>query len=397
MGNILESAHALSETIIQWYRDLHQIPEVGLHLPLTRDYVCKSLEELGIPYETFAGHSGICATLTGGRPGATVALRADMDALHIQEETGLSYAATNGNMHACGHDAHTAMLLGAAKMLAEQRDTLSGNVKFLFQAGEEGCGGAKRMVADGVLNNPDVGAVFGQHVGSLSTETENGKFGFYSGGFMAARDSFAITVKGKGCHGSQPAQGVDPVVISAYLITTLQTVISRETGLDNPAVLTIGSIHGGEVYNVIPDEVVMKGALRCFSEESRLYFRQRIREVCESVCSGMRGSCEIVYEPGYPVTVNDSEMTRFAMDSAARTLGEDAVQMLHHPLSCSEDMSFFLQECPGCYWCVNTLPPQGAGYPNHSPHFTVNEEMLHKGAAVLAGIAQDWLAAQNKN
>lgn len=394
MDSVLERAYDLRDTITRWYEDLHRIPELDQALPQTRAYVTAALEEMGIPYDTFQSSSSVCAVLTGGRPGKAVALRADMDALHIQEQTGLPYASSNGNMHACGHDAHTAMLLGAARLLRDQRDRLPGTVKFFFQAGEEGSGGAEDMIANGVMKDPDVGAVFGQHVGTMSAELPSGKFGFFPGKFMASRDSFFITVLGKGCHGSQPSQGVDPVVISAELILALQTLVSRESSVNDPGVLTIGAIHGGEVYNVIPDKVVLNGAIRCFSEEKRQYFERRIRETCENICAAMRGSCVIEYEHGYPVTVNDPSMTRFAMDSAARLLGKDAVQQLQYPLPGSEDVSFFLQEVPGCYWVLTTTPEGQTAYPNHSPRFVLDEGMLHKGAALLAGVAGDWLSAR---
>lgn len=391
MKEILNEARQIEKDIIGWRHDLHQIPELDLDLPQTQSYVCSILDDLGIPYQTFRGNSSICAVLTGGKPGRTVALRSDMDALHIQEETGLPFASTNGNMHACGHDTHMAMMLGAARILSERREELPGTVKFLFQVGEEGSGGAADMIKNGVMENPRVDAVFGQHVGELTSELGPGHFGFFPGRFMASRDNFVITIHGKGCHGSHPAQGVDPIVISAYVITALQTLVSREAEVDNPGVLTIGAIHGGEVYNIIPDEVVLQGAIRCLSEEYRKYFEQRIREVCEGVCKTMRGSCTIEYFYGYPVTENDPEMTHFAMETAQMVLGEEEAQQLTHPLTGSEDMSFFLQECPGSYWIISAPPKEGEAYPNHSPHFMIDESMLHKGAAVMASVAWRWL------
>lgn len=393
MESMLCQAKCLADQITGWRRDLHRIPELDLDLPQTAAYVCARLEELGIPYRISEAHFGIVALIEGrSGPGRTVALRADMDALPIAEKAEIPFASQNGRMHACAHDAHAAMLLGAAELLMRNRACFSGSVKLIFQPGEECSGGAQRMIDEGALENPRVDAVFGQHAGVMATELPGGHFGFYPGAFMASRDSFTITVRGRGCHGSAPAQGVDPVAVSAYLITALQTLVSREINGTDQAVLTIGSIHGGEVYNIIPDEVVLEGAVRCLNEGIRIQLEKRIREMCEGIARTMRASCEIVYERGYPVTMNDPELTAFAEQSARRLLGEERVDRLEKPLMGSEDMSVFLQHCPGCYWVFSTPPRVGETYANHNPRFAIDDSELYLGSALMAQTALDWLA-----
>ena len=392
MNEILNAAQTLQEEIIQFRRALHAMPELDLNLPKTRGYICRQLDALGIPYRTFPDNSSICAWIRGGADGRTVALRADIDALHITEETGLPYASHNGNMHACGHDAHAAMLLGAAAILKKLQSSISGNVTLLFQSGEEGSGGAQDLIAAGVLDEPPVDVLFGQHAGLLSPELPGGAFGFYPGTFMASRDTFYLTVKGQGCHGSTPAAGVDPITVSAYLITALQTLVSRECNGTDSAVLTIGSIHGGEVYNIIPDQVQLQGAIRCLDETKRSELERRIHELAEGLCASMRARCDVVFEHGYPVLVNDSDATLFAAQCARELFGKESVCMLKHPLMSSEDMSFFLQKRPGCYWCFSTPPAAGPHYPNHSPRFQIDDSMLYRGAALLATVATRWLA-----
>ncbi|MCI2106631.1 MAG: M20 family metallopeptidase [Intestinimonas sp.] len=399
MDNILAQGELIGEQIAGWRRNLHQIPERDLNLPLTRSYVCHALDELGIKYSLSDAHSGIVALVRGAMMPAdakTVALRADMDALPIRERADVPYASKNGAMHACGHDAHMAMLLGAAKLLMQNRDRLFGQVKLIFQPGEELSGGALRMVEEGALHDPDVDVVFGQHAGLMSSELPGGHFGFYPGAFMASRDSFVITVHGKSCHGAQPASGVDPVVIAAQIVMALQTLISREISGTDTAVLTIGAIHGGETYNIIPETVQMRGAIRCLDESQRQYLKDRIRQVCHGICETMRAACTIEYEDGFPVTVNDPDATRFAMDCAKRLLGEARVHRLRKPLMTSEDMAIFLSRRPGSYWIFSTPPEKLKPYPNHSPYFTIDDTILYQGAALLAEVTLEWLA-QNRS
>lgn len=392
MDKFVSQAKRISQMITGWRRDLHKIPELDLDLPETSAYVRSRLNELGISYKTFPGHSGIVGLIQSeAKDVRTVALRADMDALPILENSGVDFASTNGYMHACGHDAHMAMLLGAAALLSQNKKKIKGNVKLIFQPGEECSGGAQRMIDDGVLESPHVDVIFGQHVGMLSDELKGGHIGFLAGPVMASRDSFVITVRGKGCHGSTPAQGVDPVVVSAYLIVMLQSLVSRECNATDNAVITIGAIHGGEVYNIIPDEVVLKGAIRCVEENLRVNLGQRIREMCVGVSKVMRAECDIEYECGYPVTYNDPAATKFMLDVATSLLGEERVDTLKKPLMSSEDMSIFLKYCPGCFWFFAAPPKTGDVYSNHNKHFTINDEDLYLGSALMAAAAIEWL------
>lgn len=392
MKELLNQALAEGPRMIELRRALHQVPELDLHLPKTAAVVQKALRELQIPFQTFPDHAGLVALIEGKKPGKTVALRADMDALPMQELAALPYASQNGNMHACGHDAHMAMLLGAAALLMQNREDLQGRVKLLFQPGEEKSGGSMRMVEAGVLENPPVDIIFGQHAGLLSPELPAGCFGFLPGPFMASRDSFIITVRGKGCHGALPAEGVDPIVVAAQIITALQTLISREIHGHDIAVLTIGAIKGGEAYNIIPETVEMIGAIRCLDEEKRAYLLRRIHQLCQGICESMRATCTIEEESGgYPVTFNDADATCFAMACAEKLFGKERVHLLKKPLMVSEDMSFFLQERPGSYWLFAT-PCQGEEeYPNHSPYFSIDDSVLYEGAALLAAVTLEWL------
>lgn len=391
MTDIKAKAIELSDQIIAWRRDLHRIPELDLDLPKTRAYVLARLDEMGIPYRTFHGNSSVEATIIGGKPGKAVALRADMDALHITETTGLPYASTNGNMHACGHDNHAAMLLGAAKILMDMKKDIPGTVKLFFQCGEEKSGGAEDMIRNGVMDEPKVEAVFGQHVGQMLPGLKPGQMAFFPGSFMASRDSFVITVRGKGGHGSSPEEAVDPIVISAHLVLALQELIAREIGGTDSAVLTIGAIHGGEVYNIIPDVVTLGGAIRCLDEKIRQYLDTRIPEVCESICKAFRGSYEIDFEKGYPVTVNDESLTRFTYETALEMFGEEDVVIADKPMMGSEDFSFFSQKCPGSYWVLSTTPEDRPAYPNHNSNFVADDRWLYRGTAVIAASAVRWL------
>ena len=398
MESLLYQAEQLKNEIVAWRRKLHQTPELDLHLPQTQQIVCDTLDEMGIAYKTFSSHSGIVGTISGANLSAcakTVALRADMDALPIAELADVPYAATNNNMHACGHDAHTAMLLGAAKLLSANRDKLRGHVRLIFQPGEEKSGGAERMIEEGVLDNPPVDVIFAQHTGCLSQEIQPGHFGFYPGAFMASIDSFTIRVKGRGCHGSSPADGVDPIVIAAQIVLALQTLVSREIRGTDSAVLTIGAIHGGQVYNIIPDAVEMIGAVRCLDENVRLFFAKRIREVCTGIAQSMRGDCTVEYRFGFPVTVNQPDVTTFAMECAERLFSADCVQRLKNPLMGSEDMAYFLSRCPGCYWIFSTAPDGETPQPNHSAYFSLDDSNLYKGSALLAAAAMEWLEKQS--
>ena len=389
----------IEEKIIQWRRDLHQIPEVGLELPQTAAYISWELEKMGIPHERNIGGSGMVGLIEGQKKDEkkspttkTIALRADMDGLAIEEETGLPFASANGNMHACGHDAHSAMLLGAAQVLQENRHHFTGNVKLLFQAAEEGPGGAKLMIEAGALKNPEVGAVLGLHIGGISGETKSGSIGISYGNLMACLDRFSLKVKGKGSHGAYPEKGVDPVVMTSQIIGALQTIVSREVKATEPTVLTVGTIHGGRAYNIIPDFVEVEGTVRAIDQLIREYIARRMKEIVEGISVSMRGSAEFEYVFGYPPLVNDAEFTRRFVQSAEKILKESEIIEIQKPVMGGEDMAEFLNAVPGTYFFLGAAKEtEGKTYPHHNSRFDLDESAFVIGAALLAQGAVDWL------
>ncbi len=383
---------AYEQQIIQWRRDLHQIPEVGLHLPKTAAYVAEELKKLGITCKNNVGGSGIVALIEGEAKGKTIALRADMDALAIREETDLEYVSTNDNMHACGHDAHTAMLLGAAKVLKDNRHLLKGNVKLLFQAAEEGPGGAKPMLEEGAFENPKVDAVLGLHTGAVGGDIKNGQVGVCFGKMMASMDRFVVKVKGKGCHGAYPEKGVDPIVIAAQIIVSLQSLVSREVQATEPAVVTVGKIHGGTAFNIIPDEVEFEGTVRSTDHHVREWLAKRIGELTQSIAQGMRGQVEYDFYYGYPPLVNDPDFTREFILSVKKVVEEENIMEVKIPVMGGEDMAYFLEQVPGTYFFLGSIMKlDGVQHPHHNSRFMLDESVFATGTALLAQGAIDWL------
>lgn len=392
MINSLVKAKEIHSSVVKWRRDLHQIPEVGLELPKTAAYVADRLKEMGIPYKMNVGVSGIVGLIEGKNKEKTIALRADMDALSIPEETGLPFASTNGNMHACGHDTHTAMLLGAAKILNDSKDDLNGNVKLIFQAAEEGPGGAKPMLDDGAFENPKVDAVLGLHIGSLTEDTIDGQITVCHDKMMACLDSFKIVIKGKGCHGAFPQNGVDPILIASNVISAIQSIVSRELAPTDPAVITVGIINGGFAYNIIPDTVVLEGTARALDQTVREYIAKRIGEIAKGVSEAMRGSCDYNYHFGYPPVVNDAEFTDQFIESAKRILPEEDIVEMKKPIMGGEDFAYYLNEVPGTFFYLGSLLPiDEICYPHHNSRFAINEDTMERGVALLVQGAYDWL------
>lgn len=387
MKSLESQAKDINSEIVQWRRELHAHPELDLNLPRTREIICRILSEMGLPYQLFERCSGITGVIYGEENRQqTVGLRADMDALPIQE-AGAAAAA----MHACGHDCHMAMLLGAAKLLLANRSLLHGRVKLIFQPGEECSGGAQLMIEEGALEDPRPDVIFGQHIYAAHSELKHGQIGVRQGVMMAARDNFTLTVIGKGCHGANPEEGVDPIIVAVQIVAILQTIVSREISASESAVLTIGAIHSGDVYNVIPDRAVIHGAIRCISPTVRTYLEKRIQEIAVGVANSMRARCEIIYEHGFDTVYNDPAVTALVLAEARRLFGEQGVVELKNPDMKSEDISFFLKETGGCYWYFQAPPTTGDAYPNHNPQFDVDESILYKGALMLAGVAIRWL------
>ena len=385
----------LQEYIVGLRRDLHQIPEVGKELPETSAYVAAELDKIGIPYVRSEKDSGILAVIQGGKPGKTICLRADMDALPITEATGLPFASRHGGcMHACGHDTHTAMLLGAGKVLWAHKDELAGTVRLMFQTAEEQSRGAEVMIENGGVEGAD--AVFGTHIGTILDKTiPAGTCIVPSGCCMAAFDKFFIKIHGKGCHGSTPEKGIDPVNIAAHIVLALQAITTRELNATRPLVLTIGKIQGGSQYNVIPDEVVIEGTIRTLEEEVRQFTAKRIGEIAEATAAVFGGTVDYEMVWGAPPVINDDAMAALAAKAAKAVLGEDKViTKLPAPNMGGEDFAYYLQKLPGAFMFLSSSNPEkGTDVSHHNPKFDVDEDVLWEGAAVFTAIVEEFFAS----
>ncbi len=382
----------LKDTLVQFRRDFHQHPELGLEETRTARVVADRLEQLGLKVSRGVGKTGVVALLEGNRPGKTLMLRADMDALPIQEENDVSYRSQNpGVMHACGHDGHMAVLLGVAEVLSAFRDQIPGRVKFVFQPGEEGFAGARLMIEDGVLEHPAVDAAFGLHI---STLWPLGVMGTCDGPMMASMDSFTIQLKGKGAHAAQPDLGVDAILMSNGVISALQTLISREVSPTNPLVLHIGSIHGGTAFNVVADSVELRGTVRTFDEELRASMPDRMNRLIEGVVTALRGTHQLDYQFGYPVLINDAAMARLVKDAIIEIVGPEGYVNIQ-PRMVSEDMAFFHQKVPGCYFYLGAANAEkGLNMPNHNARFDFDEDTLVLGAQAMTRAAWNFLSTK---
>ncbi len=399
LDKIKKEAQALQQTVVEWRRALHQIPETGVDTPKSEAYLCGELDKMGISYKKGVGKHGIVALIEGKKPGKVFALRADFDGLPIKEDTGLPFASTNGCMHACGHDAHAAMLLGAAKIIKDNVDLLEGTVKLIFQPGEEGCtdgpGGAKRMLDDGAFTNPKPDAIAGLHTGTVwRQEGMNlGDVMIHYGGMMACMDRFSITVKGKGAHGAQPNNSIDPISIAAHIISEVQTVISREIDPLEPGIISICQVHAGSAFNIIPNDCFIEGTVRALSNEMRKFLAKRIGEIAASTAQGMRGSVEFVYNWDGPAPlVNNASVTQEFRDMAEELLGKDKVKELARPSMGGEDMAFFLEQVPGTFFFLSSgNPAKKTDVAHHNPKFDVDEDVFWIGSAAMSGMALTWL------
>ncbi len=387
--DIKEMARSIHQDVIKWRRDLHRIPEIGFELDRTSGYIRGCLDQLGIPYH-LAARTGIVALIEGGSPGPTVALRADMDALPIREETGLSFASDNGNMHACGHDAHMAMLLGTTKIINNMRDKLKGRVKLLFQPGEEGYGGAAEMIAGGCLENPSVDTVYGLHVGQIFPAVGTGQIGICAGPILAASTAFKVTVKGKSTHGALPHLGVDAIIVAAEIILALQKIVSREIDPLDSAVLTVGTIEGGEALNIVAPRVTFGGDFRTLHDKDRKFITARLEELSYSIAKANRAEVEVDILGGYPPTVNNPQLAKIVIEAASGVIGKGNVVEIKKPNMGTEDMSLYLEKVPGAFFVLGTgNPEKGITYPHHNSKFNVDEETLWIGPALFARLVFD--------
>jgi len=378
--------------LIATRRDLHEHPELAFEEVRTSGIVAQRLQKLGVEVQTGVAKTGVVGFLRGGasKPGAkTIAIRADMDALPIYELNEIDYRSrADGKMHACGHDGHTSILLAVADILTKRKDELSGNVKFVFQPAEETVAGAAPMVKEGVMK--DVDGVIGLH---LISDYTLGRVGVRSGPVFASADKLIFTVRGKGGHAAMPETTVDPIVIAAYIVTTLQTLISRETSPFSPAVITIGKIQAGTAFNIIPETAEMHGTMRSFTKEHRTKLLRRIPEVASGMASALGGSCDVQIIDGCPPCVNDSSMTEVVRNAAIAAVGEKGLDESEEVLSTtSDDMACFLDAVPGCYFIVGANNPEkGADYPLHHPRFNIDEDALPVAVEVLSRAALDFL------
>jgi amidohydrolase len=371
-------------------RTLHQHPEAGLEEVRTAALVADRLRGLGLEVTTGVARTGVVGLIRGARPGRTVLLRADMDGLPVEEATGAPYASrVAGRMHACGHDGHVAMLLGAAETLARRRDRLAGTVKLVFQPAEEGPGGARPMIEAGVLADPPVDAAFGLH---LLNDFPVGTVAVRPGPIMAATDRIALRVRGRGGHGAAPHQTVDAVLVAAHVITALQAIAAREVKPTLPVVVTVGTVRGGFRYNVIAPDVELTGTVRSFDAALRASLPGRIERLARGVAAGFGAEVDVEYDFGYPATVNDPEMTRVLQAAAAEVVGPAGLPPMD-PLMGGEDMSYFLEAVPGCYAFIGSAnPARGLDHPHHSPRFDFDEAALPVGVQVLVRTAERFLA-----
>ena len=384
-------AKRYEQTIIDWRRQLHKVPELGTDLPRTTAIIRNALQEMGYESQTYS-NSGIRAVLRGGRPGPTLALRADMDALPVKEETGLPFASCNGNMHACGHDAHAAMLLGTAKILSEHREEIAGNVIFLFQPAEETYGGAKTMIEEGCLKDPDADRFLSLHVGSILPGVPNGCIGVRRGSIFAGACAFIVTVRGKGGHGARPHECVDPIPVACEMVLALQNLVSREVAPLHSAVITVGFLHAGAVVNVIPNEAVFGMSVRTLQPEDKAFLKKRIPEMLEQIAAANRAAADVEYQEIYPPVVNDPAVADFFAECAKKVLGEEGVTEPAEATMGAEDAAFYLQEVPGNYAILGSFKAHqdGVVYPHHNARFDIDESTLWIGPAVFCRCALDY-------
>jgi amidohydrolase len=405
-------ADALQSQIVAWRRDFHEHPELGNHEVRTSAIIAKHLQSLGIQVQTGIATTGVVGILKGSKPGPVVALRADMDGLPVIERTPVPFASKvkttyNGQevgvMHACGHDSHMAILMAVAQVLSTMKSELHGTVKFIFQPAEEGVepgqkGGAEEMVKQGVLENPKVDVIFGLHINS---QTEVGKITYRPGGTMAGVNDMQIIVKGRSAHGAYPWSSVDPIVVSAQIINNLQTIVSRNINVtENPAVVTIGSIKGGNRSNIIPETVEMLGTLRSLTAADEKLLVERVKQIATKTAEAQGATAEvkIPYSSHYPVTFNDVKLTEKMLPSLQHTAGAENV-LLRPPVTGAEDFSFYQEKVPGLFFFLGGMPKGGnplTAPSHHTPDFYIDESGFALGVKALCNLTLDYMNNNGK-
>jgi len=390
LSEILAEAKTMLEETTRLRRRIHRHPELGLTLPRTQAAVLEALGGLGLDVRTGQQTTSVVARLRGARPGPTILLRGDMDALPMPEDTGLPFTSeVEGAMHACGHDAHTAMLAGAARLLARHRDALAGSVLFMFQPGEEGFHGARVMIEEGLLDGPDAPTgAFAMHV---THRRPAGVISARPGPTAAAADSLHIVVRGKGGHASAPHDCLDPIPIACEIVQALQAMVTRRISVFDPAVVTIAKIEAGTTRNVIPETATLLGTMRSVSESTRELLIEGARRVAEGIASAHGAEVTVDVTRGYPVTVNHDTFARFVLDTGRELLGPEGAVLAQNPMMGAEDFSYVLQRIPGTMANLGTRPDTGPVYPNHSNRMMLNESALATGVAMHAAVALRFL------
>ena len=391
MKNFKLEADNIKDELKQIRRTLHQYPELGFEETNTSKYIKEFLTKEGIEYTEFA-KTGVCGIINGTKEGnnKVIALRADIDGLPIQDKKTCEYSSkVKGKMHACGHDGHTTILLGAAKILNKHKDEFSGIVKLIFEPAEETTGGAKVMIKEGVLENPKVDVMCGLHV---EETIDCGSIMVRKGTVNAASNPFNITIKGAGGHGAYPDTAIDPIVIAGHVITSLQSIVSREIKPVNPSVVTIGSIHGGTAQNIIPSEVKMSGIIRTMTNEDREFAKQRLKEIVNGICTTFRGSAEIEIEESYPCLYNDDDMVDLLEKSAIEILGAENVKLQKNPKLGVESFAYFANEVPSVFYFLGIRnEKKGIIHSAHNNLFDIDEDALPIGVAIQCEIALNYL------
>lgn len=390
LAHIRLEIRALQPQLVTWRRYLHQFPELGFREQMTAEYIIRQLETWGIDYQAGIAQTGIVATIAGTQPGKVLAIRADMDALPIYEENDVPYRSQHdGQMHACGHDGHVAIALGTAYYLSHHRQDFRGTVKIIFQPAEEGPGGAKPMIEAGVLRNPDVDAIIGLHLWNV---LPLGTVGVRAGALMAAVELFRCTIQGKGGHGAMPHQTVDSIVVAAQVVNALQMIVARNVDPIDAAVVTIGELHAGTAENVIADSASMRGTVRYFNPALQGFFHQRIEQVIRGVCDSHGATYHLDYWGLYPPVINDAGIAALVR-SVAETIVETPAGIVPECQTMGgEDMSFFLQEVPGCYFFLGSANPgKNLAYPHHHPRFDFDETALGLGVEIFVRCVEKFL------
>jgi len=384
--NIRPEVEAIKDILIQWRRDFHQYPELGFEEHRTSSIISETLISFGMSPKTGVGKTGVTADLNFGE-GPTIALRADMDALPMQETSGLTFSSKHdGVMHACGHDGHMAMLLGAAKILSQMDKELTGTIRFIFQPAEEGEGGARYMIKDGCLEGVD--EIYGIHVWNYQPV---GEVGAKEGPILAAADLFDIIIKGVGGHGATPQGTVDAVIVAAHLIQALQTIVSRNTNPLESTVITIGEINGGHNFNIIADKVRLAGTTRAYTKENRSMIQRRMQEIIDGIAKSFGAEITFNYTDGYPPTINHAGPVKKVLQAAGKVVGPGAGEPY---LSMGgEDFSYYLQKVPGCFFFVGSAPDGQRQFstPHHCSHFNMDESALSVGTSVYLHLVEDIL------